>query len=54
MRQLSLTTIATLALVIAVFASTAVGAQTFLERIDEEEESIVAFESEIQNRFCEW
>ena len=49
MRRLSLTTITTLALVVAVFASTAVGAQTFLEQIDDEEESIVAFESEIQN-----
>ena len=49
MRQLSLTTIATLTLVVAVFASTAVGAQTFLEQIDEEEESIVTFESELQN-----
>ena len=49
MRRLPSTTITTLILVIAVFASTAVGAQTFLEQIDEEEESIVAFESEIQN-----
>lgn len=49
MRQLSLTTIATLTLVVAVFAATAVGAQTFLEQIDDEEESIVTFESEIQN-----
>ena len=33
----------------AILATTAVGAQTFLEQIDEEEESIVSFEAEIEN-----
>ena len=33
----------------AILATTAVGAQTFLEQIDEEEESIISFETEIEN-----
>jgi len=49
MRRHSFSTIVTFFLLVAVLASTAVGAQTFLEQIDEEEASIVSFEAEIKN-----